>query len=164
MSRVSRGFLRIAAAFAREGLACSPLATTYCKVLTDVLLCKVIRARDRFEKVTGLTVFMGSFVSHFELAGQPPHTPFLREDQRENDRGVLFFQVIVLSEEEEEEAALHRTASRAVTWARASSPSLSRAFTPAPSTRPTSSRAASHCAAAGGANSRTRMPPTTSCI
>ena len=151
MSRVSRGFLRIAAAFAREGLACSPLATTYCKVLTDVLLCKVIRARDRFEKVTGLTVFMGSFMSHFELAGQPPHTPFLREDQREKNRGVLFFQVIVLSEEEEEEeTALHRTASRAVT--------------PAPSTRPTSSRAASHCAAAGGANSRTRMPPTTSCI
>jgi hypothetical protein len=80
------------------GMVCSPLATTYCKVQTDRLLCKVIRARDRFEKATGLTVFMGSFMSHFELEvpeGESPHPHFLRHDQREKDRGVLFFQVIV---------------------------------------------------------------------
>lgn len=77
------------------GLLNSPLATTYCKVQTDRLLCRVIRARDRFERATKLTVFIGSFMSHFELDGKPPHPHLLRGDEREKDRGVLFFQVIV---------------------------------------------------------------------
>ena len=96
------------------GMACSPLATTYCKVQTDRLLCKVIRARDRFEKATGLTVFMGSFMSHFELEGQPPHPHFLRADQREKDRGVLFFQVIVPPRRVPEEVVGGRMSPRSV--------------------------------------------------
>ena len=77
------------------GMCCSPLALCYCYGLTGALKAKYGTICSRFQDQTGLRINVSSFMSYWEMNEMPPKDRCMQPYERENDRGVVIFQINV---------------------------------------------------------------------